>query len=139
MTGIPLQSNTNPADPEEHALWALVGLPGPGSHAPLILPGAIMRQWSAHLFKAGFRHHPELQEIKYVPPSGETNWISGNAGRWAPIDEELPPEITAPAVDHLSLDEKRILLEKLREEIEPQVPPYPGDHAREGKIGDENA
>lgn len=135
MTRIPLQSEMDPADPKEHALWALVGLPGPGAQAPLILPVEVMRQWSQHLYDAGFRHHPELQQIKYVPPIGDVSWISGSAGRWAPIDEELPPELTAPSVDHLSPEEKKVLLTRLRDELEKPAPPSPGDFASENATG----
>lgn len=118
-SSIPLQSVQNMEDPEEHFLWALVGLPGPGSQAPLILPPEILKRWSAHFYKCGFRHHPDLQQIKYVPPSGDMNWITGATGRWVPIDEELPAAVTAPGIDHLSLDEKRVLLERLQSEVGP--------------------
>lgn len=117
MTGIPLQPTCDPDNPEEHVLWALVGMAGPTSQAPLILPLEIMRQWSKHLYDAGFRHHPDEQQIKYIPPVHGDNWIAGAAGEWVSMDTPLPPEVTAPDVSHLSNEEKRILLERLNQDL----------------------
>ena len=41
---IPLQTACDPASPEEHALWALVGLAGPAASAPLVVPTSTLRQ-----------------------------------------------------------------------------------------------
>ena len=40
MAGVPLQPSCDPNDPEEHALWALVGMAGPTSvsYTHLTLP-----------------------------------------------------------------------------------------------------
>lgn len=117
MAGIPLQATCNPDNPEEHLLWALVGMAGPTSQAPLILPVDIMRQWSKHLYAAGFRHHPEHQTIKYVPPITGNNWVIGAAGDWVDINQPLPPETTAPDTSHLTPDEKQVLLDRLTKEM----------------------
>lgn len=120
-TGIPLQSAANMDDPREHVAWALVGLAGPQAHAPMILPLAVQGSWSEQLYKAGFRHHPELQEIKYVPPAKDTNWVMGAAGQWVDINEPLPAEVTAPDTSDLSLEEKQYLLASLAKELAPTV------------------
>ena len=73
--GIPIQSSCDMTNPEEQALWALVALPGPGATAPLVLPVDVMRQWSQRLYDCGFRHHPEEQTVKYVPPGPDTDWV----------------------------------------------------------------
>lgn len=119
---IPLQSGCDPDNPEEHALWALVGLAGPNSHAPLILPEIVQREWSRHLHACGFRHHPELQTIKYVPPAKDTNWVLGAAGEWVDINTPLAPEQTAPDLSHLSDDEKIAVLRQLLTEFQPVTP-----------------
>lgn len=119
MNTIPLQSSCDPADPAEHALWALTGLAGPSSHAPLILPVAVSRRWSRHLWDCGFRHHPELQNIKYIPPAAGTNWVVGAAGEWVDINTPLPPERTAPDISHLSDAEKLVLLAQLLVQFPP--------------------
>lgn len=116
---IPLQSACNPDDPEEHFLWATVGLAGPTSHAPLILPVAVGRKWSNHLHDCGFRHHPELQKIKYLPPPAGTNWVVGSAGRWVDINTPLTAEQTAPDISHLSDAEQLALLAQLLERHQP--------------------
>jgi len=116
MAGLPLQTTCNPDAPDEHLLWALVGMAGPTSQAPLILPVDIMRKWSEHLYRAGFRHHPELQEIKYVPPTIGDNWVVGAAGEWVDINTPLPPETTAPDLSNLTPAEKQVLLDRLMAE-----------------------
>lgn len=130
-TGIPLQSECDVLSPEEHALWALVGLPGPGKNAPMVLPPSVLRQWSQHLWECGFRHTPELQEKKYVPPSSASNWLAGSAGRWVSIFTVLPAEDTAPDISSLSMDEKRVLLEKLSADIYPAAADTAGEDRAE--------
>ncbi|AKK04602.1 putative DUF2744 family protein [Corynebacterium mustelae] len=119
MGNIPLQQDCDMNDPDEHALWALVGLAGPTAHAPLVLPPQVLRKWSRRMWECGFRHNPELQEIKYVPPPLDTNWVLGAAGQWVGIDTPLPAEITAPDTSHLTDEEKRVLLARLVNELNP--------------------
>lgn len=125
MAGLPLQGHLDDENPEEHFLWALVGLAGPQAQAPLLVPTGIMRKWSQHLYECGFRHHDELQTIKYVPPHGTDNWVMGAAGRWVPIEETLDAEDTVPNTDHLSVDEKRLLMQQLQSELD-----YTAEHAK---------
>lgn len=129
MNDIPLQADANMLDPAEHLTWALVALPGPGGDAPLVVPPAALANWSAHLYRCGFRHHPEHQEIKYVPPQLGGDWMQAPGGRWVPIDEELPPEVTAPDVSALSVEEKRVLFEALAAELEAGSAAPPEDRA----------
>lgn len=117
MTSIPIQSGCDPAEPREHVAWALVGLAGPSAHAPLILPTGVIAAWSEHLWNAGFRHHPDLQTIKYVPPPAGTNWVAGAAGQWLPMDAPLSPEQSAPDISHLSDEEKLVLWERIKSDL----------------------
>ena len=83
---IPIQSDLDPQDPEEHVLWGLVNM-GEKIGAPLLLPEKIMRDFSRHLYRCGFRHHPECQEIWYKPPGeGDSIW-HGTGGHWIEGDE----------------------------------------------------
>lgn len=120
--GIPLQVDCDVLSPEEHALWALIGLPGPGKNAPLVLPPSVVRDWSKHLWECGFRHDPSLQEKKYIPPASATTWMAGSAGRWVSMNTELPAEVTAPDTSGLSQEEKQVLLDRLSSELKPQAP-----------------
>ncbi|MEY8577205.1 DUF2744 domain-containing protein [Corynebacteriaceae bacterium 6-324] len=128
-TGIPLQQDCDVLSPQEHALWALIGLPGPGKNAPMVLPPSVLRQWSEHLWECGFRHQPDLQEIKYVPPASQQSWMAGAAGRWVNKDMVLPAKVTAPDISGLSQDEKRVLLERLAAEVNQAPPEEPTDTA----------
>ena len=116
---IPIQSACDPNLPEEHALWALVGLAGPAVNAPLVVPVSVLRKWSEHLYRCGFRHDSSLQEIKYIPPQGDTDWIMAAGGRWVSIDEQLPAEVTAPDLSHLTAAEKRVIFQRLAGELNP--------------------
>ena len=111
--GIPTQGQMDMNDPKEHVLWGLVNF---GGHvgAPLILPKKIMEELSRHLYRCGFRHHPEVQEIWYKPPGeGDSIW-DGTGGQWVEgpepgvspkfysdeevadrLIESLPPEVLA--------------------------------------------
>ena len=114
MSGIPLQQDCNPDDPEEAVLWALVCLPGMEHQAAMLMPPQTLRHWSQRLHQLGFRHHPELQELKYLPPTGGEHWLDAAAGHWVPIDQPLPAEVTAPDTSHLSDAELRVLGARLK-------------------------
>ncbi|MBV7294935.1 DUF2744 domain-containing protein [Corynebacterium sp. TAE3-ERU12] len=80
MFSVPDQDKCDPESPDEHLLWALMGLPGPGATAVMLVPEPALRQWSKHLWECGFRHHPELQTRRYEPPSdplsGGGEWVN---------------------------------------------------------------
>lgn len=79
--GIPLQSEMDMNDPDSHLLWGMVNF-GELSGAPLLLQKMHMEVLSRHLYRCGFRHHPELQEIWYKPPGeGDSIW-HGTGGHW---------------------------------------------------------
>lgn len=86
---IPLQHNANMDNPEEHALWALVNI-GSMAGAPLLMPVAVMKKWSEHLYKCGFRHHPDKQALFYRPPGEDASLWDGIAGEW--VESETPGE-----------------------------------------------
>lgn len=99
---LPTQDKANMASPEEHFVWALVGM-APEAGAPLILPLPIMRQWSRHLWDCGFRHDPELQTIHYMPPNPNATVMEMTAGKWVdgpPPQGEEKDEIDA-LIDNL--------------------------------------
>lgn len=113
---IPLQQDCDPENPEEAFLWMFSSLPGLEQQAPMLVPPQIARGWSKRMWDAGARFNAELQTIKYIPPSSQAHWMEGAGGTWVPIDQPLPPEVTAPVTDHLSVDEKRILAERFAAE-----------------------
>ncbi|QOC56034.1 hypothetical protein SEA_CLOWN_36 [Gordonia phage Clown] len=87
----PTVDNCDPNDPEQFAVWALVGLPGQNG-APLPLPVTILRLVSRRLWDLGFRYHPELRTLKYRKPTTDNpNWLT-SPGEWVPIDAEDEPD-----------------------------------------------
>lgn len=116
MSGIPLQQDCDPNDPDEAFVWLLMGLPGLEEQAPMLVPPQILRKWSRRLWEGGLRWHAKDQVIKYVPPSSQFHWLTGAGGSWVPIDAPLPPEVTAPSLDHLSDAEKLEIVKRLTAE-----------------------
>lgn len=77
---MPSQASCDPDVPDEFAVWALVGLPGMNG-APLPFPVGYLRKVSQRLWDAGFRHHPELQTIRYKRPVMDEHWLT-SPGTW---------------------------------------------------------
>lgn len=94
--GIPVQSECDMEKPDEHLLWALVNIGG-DIGAPMLVPEAILRKWSEHLYYCGFRHVPELQQRWYTPPAGGDSFWSAPGGQWG----EEPRDEGADAVDKI--------------------------------------
>lgn len=58
------QRKADMSDPQQFAAWALSSFPVRDDGTPLILPVVSLPLVSEHLYRCGFRHHPELQEIR---------------------------------------------------------------------------
>lgn len=84
-----MQHNADMDKPDEHVLWALVNI-GSMTGAPLLMPVAVMKKWSEHLYKCGFRHHQDKQTLFYRPPGEDASLWDGIAGEW--IEAETPGE-----------------------------------------------
>ncbi|MFF2026555.1 DUF2744 domain-containing protein [Streptomyces sp. NPDC058171] len=128
---IPTQATANMDDPREHVLWALVGaLKDPYGNA-LITSEQALRDTSEVLTKAGFRHVPELQEIKQLIPEGVegTHWLGTGVVEWVSIDAPVPVVETSPAaevdLDAMSAEDLIRLAKKLEDRgvIRPEDPP----------------
>ena len=88
----PTQEVADPTDPADFAVWVFAGMPHMKG-APLGMPVWYLRELSKRLWDAGFRHHPELQTIKYRRPhAGQGVGMLTAAGEWVPIDEPDPTE-----------------------------------------------
>ncbi|AUS33906.1 hypothetical protein C1M55_24285 [Rhodococcus qingshengii] len=87
MSGVPLQQECNPDDPEEHLLWSYTKLPLKlVDGAYLVTMPEVLRKWSKQQYDAGFRHHPELQTIEFVPPAGGIT-MYGPPGEWLKTED----------------------------------------------------
>lgn len=128
---LPLQADHNPNDPEEHAVWALRNLPtiaGVGA----ITHSGFLRQWSKHLWKAGFRHTDWLrnladedgnihvsklpeQEIKFMPAFRGPTHTYNNAAQWVGKDAPEPKPFVVPNVARMTQQEQYALLYQLEQ------------------------
>lgn len=123
----PTVDNCDPSNPDEFAVWALVGLPNQNG-APLPLPVKILRLVSRRLWDLGFRYHPELRTLKYRKPrAGEANWLS-SPGTWVPIDDPDPDEVSPEDVaKKLSPEQKAALRKRFGLDESPPTPVVPDD------------
>lgn len=110
---IPSQDRADMSDPEEHLAWAMIAMPAFGQ--ALVTPPEVLRTWSTHLYKCGFRHDPECQEISWSRP-GPVDWTNP-LGAWIPTESmTTSPATQSPVnVDDLTDSEKAALLDALAE------------------------
>ena len=126
---IPTQAEHNPNDPEQHVLWALRNLPTIAGVGAITHP-AFLKQWSKHLWQAGFRHTdwiraladedgnihvsklPE-QTIKFQPAFRGPGHNYNNAARWAKMDTPDPEPFKIPNIENMTDQEKYALLYQL--------------------------
>ncbi|MCZ9635164.1 phage gene 29 protein family protein [Rhodococcus sp. BH5] len=103
---IPTQVTANMDDPEEHALWVLMGAIMTPDGSALITAEECLRKASSIITRAGYRHHPELQEIKQIIPGGaeSVHWMGVGAVEWVDIDTPDPDVRPAPVTDAIDLD-----------------------------------
>lgn len=118
MTSIPLQQDAADLPERDGYAWAFVSLPMQGTSATMVVQPSALTEWSRHIYDLGFRHFPELQTKKYSPGPSNENWFLGSSGSWVPMEEVLAPEVTAPDMSHLTLEEKRVIFERLSQEFE---------------------
>lgn len=110
----PQQSNCDPADPQEHFLWALAQIPY-GDRANQPIQPKIARVISKHLHELGFRHHPQLQTKKLqMPHRGPQQALNGLAV-WVPMDSEDPDPVVLPNVRALTRQEQELMKNELKE------------------------
>lgn len=117
--GIPLQHEMDMTNPEEHVLWALVNM-GERIGAPLLLPESFMREFSKHIYRCGFRHCDDKQEIYYKPPTEDATLFEGIGGEWIEANEPgvMPEmytreEVLNKMVQALSPSDRITLFEQL--------------------------
>lgn len=105
--GLPTQDKCDMGKPDEHFLWALLNI-GDSIGAPLLVPEAILREWSKHLYLAGFRHDSGKQEIWYEAPRDGVSVFDGAAGgRW--VDHPPGNDEMQRVVDSMSDDDREAL------------------------------
>ena len=109
---LPTQGRCDMSKPDEHFLWALLNI-GDSIGAPLLVPEPILREWSRHLYAAGFRHCDDKQVIWYeVPEDGVSVFDGAAGGRW--VDHPPAGNDFQGVVDSLS-DEDRDALRRALE------------------------
>lgn len=102
-------------DPEEHFLWALRNMPS-FAGSGVITHSGFLRTWSKHLWEAGFRHHPDKQQIKFQEAFRGPHHTYNNAARWVPMDAPAPEPVYLPDVSKLTIQEQHVLAYQLEQE-----------------------
>lgn len=112
---LPNQDEANMGDPEEHLLWALRNMPAFAGSGVITHPG-FLRQWSKHLYDAGFRHHPDEQKIFFREAFRGPHHIYNNAARWVSKEDLEPVPYKLPNVAEMTLQEKYALAYMLKQQ-----------------------
>lgn len=102
------QRKADMEDPAQHAGWAVSSIPPPDGNEEmpdLVLPVLYLPVLSTHLWRTGFRHHPELQEIEQ-DIDGDASLRSSGV-KWVPIGTRAPEE-PAPVIDLSGLSDTEI-------------------------------
>lgn len=109
---LPRQATADMQDPAEFAAWVFAGMPHMQG-APIAFPVWYLHELSKRLWEAGFRHHAELQTVKYVIPTVEADGpaVLASAGRWVPVD--TPDDEIPSLADQLDDAQKRALVAAL--------------------------
>jgi hypothetical protein len=108
----PQQKDCDPADPEQHFLWALTQIPYNHQVTQPIQP-RIAKVISKHLHDLGFRHHPKLQKKKLqMPHRGQQHTLNGMSV-WVPMDSEEPDPVTLPDVRSMTRHEQELMKAEL--------------------------
>lgn len=88
---VPMWDNCDQDDPRQALQPALIDLP---IHRQKMTPpmdgenGGTIGDWSEALHKRGLRFHPELAQVKYIPPPRGPQHVGVNsAGGWVDINE----------------------------------------------------
>ncbi|MFI6168852.1 DUF2744 domain-containing protein [Nocardia sp. NPDC051052] len=111
---LPLQHECDPDDPATTFLWAFLALPGP-AQGPMLVPVQILEQWSERLWRLGFRHHPDLQELEYQPPAPTGGHWLASPGQWVPRGTAVAPEVGTPDISELTIAQRTQIIAQLRE------------------------
>ena len=105
--GLPTQDKCDMGKADEHFLWALLNI-GDSIGAPLLVPEPILREWSKHLYLAGFRHCDDEQRIWYeVPQDGVSVFDGAAGGRW--VDHPPEGDDMQRVVDSMSDEDREAL------------------------------
>jgi hypothetical protein len=108
------QGDCDPADPEEHFLWALTQIQM-GQYEVMPIQPNTARTISKHLHELGFRHHPKLQKKKLqMPVRGQQSAYNGLA-RWVPMEADEPDPMVLPDVRGMTSEEREWITQELKD------------------------
>lgn len=125
MSRLPTIDNCDPEDPREAFQWAFVALPFAGS-TPLMVDPNIRPEWSQLFWDLGFRHHPELQTKRVIPPHRGPQHALNPSVMVVDKDEPDPDPVVIQDPASLNAYEQDIQLERYRHLGRlPEVPKEP--------------
>jgi hypothetical protein len=124
-----MQDQCSPDNPEEHFLWALQLMPTMAGIGAVTNTG-FLRQWSKHLWKAGFVHRDYIaakadddgnihvdqlppQQIKLQKPFRGPRHQYNNAARWVDANTPDPEPTRLPDVRRYTDQERQAMADQL--------------------------
>jgi hypothetical protein len=128
----PTQREADLNDPEEHFVWALRSMPTRASSGVLI-PAAITRGWSRHLWDCGFRHRDWLagladeggninvsqlpeQTAKFQEAFRGPHHTYNPAAQWVKPGAQVPQPYVIPNIKEMTVQEKYALAYQLKQD-----------------------
>lgn len=139
---IPTRDSCNQDDPRTAFKWAFVDWPFTAKQG-FTPPSDLAEDWSQRLWDLGFRHDPDAQVKKLIPPHRGQQHPLNNTSRWVGMDEPEPDPVVIPDVSSAvrTRHEQEVIKEQLEYDgvIPRQVPQVdkaslaptfqPADHA----------
>lgn len=111
---IPTRESCDPDDPRDAFTWAFVSLPF-APNQTFSPPPQISPEWSQHFWDLGFRHHPDLQVKKFVPPHRGPQHPLNATARWADLNEPDLDPVVIPDVSAYTPAEQSVIAAQLYE------------------------
>lgn len=129
---MPSQEECNHGDPAEHFLWALRSMPA-FAGSGVITHSGFLRNWSRHLWDAGFRHRDYLesladehgnihvsklpeQTIRFQEAFRGPHHTYNNAARWVRKGDPDPEPVVIPNIQAMTAQEKYALAYQLKQD-----------------------
>lgn len=109
----PTYENCDQDNPKDWMVWALMAFPWLGD-VPMPIDPMSWEDICQYMWDLGFRHHPELQVKKIIPPTRGPKHYTNQSARIVEMDHEQKP-IILPDPSEQTEEEQEMYIARLRE------------------------